>query len=697
MFRPSTFLTILTLAQVTGMCLAQERHEFTLNGLEIALDARTGGLLSLRYEGPGPLLEAAPGDASLLDLAYPRPDFEPLRLGARYSSGVEVTRQERSVLIAWLALGASRDLPLSGSVSAAVRLREDEDGRSVVLSCEVANRSDRPVRQVVFPDLNGLLPVAGPDETIFKTGGCGNAPFRELRLSESDQFYATDGSYRQYTSGGMFSEMWMRWMDLGGLNGGFSLFPRTWGWEPRATVLLHLSPATEQLRLMCLRDVTLEPGQTWRSEEWVLTPHRQGWAKGIEVYRDFVRSRIQRTEPLPEHIRTGLGFRTVWMCRNQPNDPAGDAVYRFEDLPAVAEEAKAHGLTEMVMWSTHHGFTLPLPVPFPHLGTEQDLVDAVRRCRELGVNCAPFISVLQANRATGARYGLSVPESGGWTYHPEMIPRFNPPYAGQYACAQVDTANPQWQADVLEFTRHLADSGIPSVAWDQFWANEREPNIATLTAQIREHARALDPQSTFSGEELFNIEIDCEHLDYTWNWGGYGDFQAYTSVFPSPRRNLNINHSVWEVKRGFLDGLYLNVWPTRPGDVNGSDSIRNHPDLSRALKQCAALRAQFSPYFTEGAFIGGCLLTRSCPGTHCAARVLDDRLLFLVTNEGEARSLTLDYDAAPWLATPATGLRLLAYDADGSLLSEERVRSGPSTLTTPVMDRLETRAWELTR
>jgi hypothetical protein len=89
------------------------------------------------------------------------------------------------------------------------------------------------------------------------------------------------------------------------------------------------------------------------------------------------------------------------------------------------------------------------------------------------------------------------------------------------------------------------------------------------------------------------------------------------------------------------------------------------------------------------------LLSRSRPGIHCAARVLDDRLLLLVTNEGEARSLTLDYDAAPWLATPATELRLLAYDADGSLLSEERVRSGPSTLTTPVMDRLETRAWEL--
>jgi hypothetical protein len=43
MFRPSTFLAILTLLQVTGMCSAQDAHEFTLNGPGIAADRRTAG------------------------------------------------------------------------------------------------------------------------------------------------------------------------------------------------------------------------------------------------------------------------------------------------------------------------------------------------------------------------------------------------------------------------------------------------------------------------------------------------------------------------------------------------------------------------------------------------------------------------------------------------------------------------------
>ena len=46
-----------------------------------------------------------------------------------------------------------------------------------------------------------------------------------------------------------------------------------------------------------------------------------------------------------------------------------------------------------------------------------------------------------------------MPETGGWTYHTELIPRFNPPYAGQYACAQVDTSHPQWQADAWYLER----------------------------------------------------------------------------------------------------------------------------------------------------------------------------------------------------------------------------------------------------
>ncbi len=690
----SSLLMLQVTCGATPMAVGNSLLEADLNGLRIALDGKTGGILGLHLDGPGKLLETTADQSGLVDLAYPVPQFEPLRLATRFSDHAEITRSEDGLTVSWDRLGASRKLDLAGKVSATATLRAAPDGSSIVMSCTIRNESGLPVRQVIFPDFCGLLPVAGEDHTYFKTGGFGHAPFRELQVSESDQFYAQSSAYREYTSGGMFSPMFMRWMNLGGLNGGFSLFPKRWGWEPQTKVLLHRSETTGRLRLMCVHPIDILPGETWDSGEWVLTPHRHGWAKGIEPYREWVRQNLKGQHPVPRHVRQGLGFRTVWMCQNQPGDPGADAIWRFEDLPELAREAKAHGLTEMVLWAAYPGFELPLPPPFPHLGTEAQLVEAVAKCREIGVNVAPFLSILQANRVTGPRYDLTVPETGGWTYHTELLPMFDPPYAGNYACAQVDTANPAWQADALAACRHLIDIGIPSISWDQFLSVPTEPNIPTLVAQVRTLARDRDPESTFSGEELFNIEVDCEYLDYTWNWGGYLDCQAFTSAFPCPRRNLNINRSVWEVKRGFLDNLYLNVWPTKPGGVNGSDRIENHPELSRALKQCAKLRAQFLDYFTEGTFVGYCILTEMCVGAHICAYVLPDRVLVLLTNEAAPREVTLNCDLAPWVPSGSGSYEVRHYDIEGALLDVGEVGEGPQELTTQPLQNLEITLYE---
>ena len=84
-----------------------------------------------------------------------------------------------------------------------------------------------------------------------------------------------------------------------------------------------------------------------------------------------------------------------------------------------------------------------------------------------------------------------------------------------------------------------------------------------------------------------------------------------------------------------MDNLFLNVWPSKPDGINGSERIANVPELSHTLKTCAALRKQFLPYFTEGVLIGNCLLARSrAPGVRLSAYVLPDRVLAIVLNQG---------------------------------------------------------------
>ena len=131
-----------------------------------------------------------------------------------------------------------------------------------------------------------------------------------------------------------------------------------------------------------------------------------GWAKGIETYRQWVQKNQKRQYPVPNHIREALGMRSVFMCNWQPRDGQRDVLWRFTDLPKIAEECKRYGLTEMVPWFWHDHFQLPLPAPFPHLGGERQFVQAVADCKKIGVNVAPFISVVVLANPTAARYGL---------------------------------------------------------------------------------------------------------------------------------------------------------------------------------------------------------------------------------------------------------------------------------------------------
>ncbi len=672
-------LAVLAAALLATSVSAAKTVDVVLNDLELTIDADTGSILKMAYPGVGTLLESSPDKASIVDMAYPVEKFEPLRLSSRFSRGVRIDKKDGEVTLTWDRMGASRtfvDLP--GEVGVVVRLKAAPDKRSVIISCDIDNRSQNAIRQVMFPDFSGLLPIGGPDGTIFKTGAFGTAPFRDLAMSEargSDQFATEFGSCSvEYVPGGMFHSMTMRWCDFGSLSGGFSLFPKRWGWDPQVPVRLIHSQTEQKIRMLSVHLLTIKPGEKWSSGEFVLTPHISGWAKGIEPFREWVRAHIKREHPVPKHVREGLGYRTVWMSQCQPDDPY-DAVWKFSDLTRLAEESKEYGIDEMVLWAWCPSFELPLPGPYPHLGTEAQMVEAIAACRKLGVNVAPFISVLQAGRKTGAKYGLAVPEAGGWTQHTELIPQLGASYSGTLACAPVDTANEIWQKETWESCKHLIDIGIHSLSWDQFWSEPKTPSILTLTKQIRAYSRQRDPESTFSGEELWNVEIDSEYLDYTWNWGGWRDWQAYTSVFPAPRRNCCITWSAQSVKLAFMDNLYINVFPRKHDSVNGSDYIANYPELSKALKQCAKLRKQFLAYFTDGTLIGNCILSQ--PNPHAVtAYVLPDRVLMIIMNRGGAQSIAFNVDLNPWLKSESGKYEARTYNADGELVSTTELAGG---------------------
>jgi hypothetical protein len=660
--------------------------EATLNGLKITLDEQSGSIVGLEYPGPGKMLTAKPETAGLIDLAYPIPEFEPLRLASRFSTGARIEKTADAVVISWDNVGASRPyFKADGTVSAKVWLQALPDGRSITMKCQVVNDSKRNVGQVLFPDFHGLLPFAGREETCLRTPGFVRQPFVDVGATTYPEFYALDRlsdskEMVEFYGGGKYGNadsMIGRWLDFGGLKGGFSLFPKVWAGAPQTKVRMYRLEKDPNVRLMHKHDITIKPGATWDSPEYVLTPHRNNWAKGIEPYREFVQGSIKRQFPVPAHVRDGVGYRTIWVCKGFPADGDRDVAFKARDLPAVAREAKAHGLDELVIWFWQEPFMLPTPPPYRHLGTPEEFSKAIKECNQLGVNVSLFISIYSIAEPTASRYGWKVPATGGWTYHTEMIPRFNPTYANGRSTRGVqknDPSYPLWRQDVITSIKDIYANYSQSICWDQ--AN---PALEDVFAEFLPWAKARDPRATFSGEIIGSSERSASFLDYTWNWESgsyhhngmapYRDDRGFTASFPSPRLNKGINRNAEHIKLYFMDNNYLNVMPNAPDDANGTAWIKDFPEVSRILKQCAALRRQFLSYFTKGTLIADGLLQQPAPGTHLGTYVLPDRVLFMVMNtQDAARAVSFNLDLQPWLKSASGSYEVKSYDQHGQAL-----------------------------
>ena len=453
--------------------------------------------------------------------------------------------------------------------------------------------------------------------------------------------------------------------------------------------MLHLSEADHKLRLLFCHEVEIVPGEKWLSNEYWLTAHQHGWAEGIEPFRDWVAGNLKRQFDLPEHIKKGMGFRTLWMSRGLPAEQEQDVLYHFNDLPLIARESIAHGLNELVIWFWSNYFDLPIEI-IDSLGSEQELIEAIAECRNLGVNVSLFMSVLYLRNPSAARYGLTPSMETSWTYHPELIPNFNPPYVSWYAAAMADQSNKSWQTDVFSSFNTYIDLGLTSFVWDVFMAAPTSPNLYDLAEKIRTAANNHSSLSVFAGEGGCEIAEDYKYLDYTWNWNWnwphYKDFRAYTSVFNTPRLNVNIDESVKVVNYCFADNAYMNIMPASPDGINASDLITNHPALSQALKRCAKLREQFLPYFVDGRLIGDCILTKEIPAAHLSAYVLPDKILMILVKDSSESQVSLTCDPGYWLGKEKESGIVKIYNSAGRLTDTQPFSDLFWHYTTPGME-----------
>jgi hypothetical protein len=655
--------------------------EVTLNGLDIGIDGNTGSIVSLHTAAAGKLLAADAKDAGILDVAYPTETFAPMRLASRFSTA-QIERGTNEVTITWERLGASRPtlaLP-TGAVKASVHIRAAADGRSIVFTAHIQNDSAAPVPQILFPDLWGLQPFEGVQGTRLRLAREVVRPFEAPVASVAGApFYAQADAplaWKEYSAGGYYKANSLRWLDYGGFKGGLSIFQKKWGSFDWPNVITHRTERDPlSLRMAWEHRQTIAPGKSWDSGEFWFTPHAGGWAKGIEVYRDYVRQ-VEPPRTLPTHVAEDIGYQTIWMIQTAESDPK-EAVFRFDDLPRVAEDARRYGIHEIVPWGWNTYSTMPIPVR-PELGTVADLQKAVRASHDLGVNIAPFISITIVRNKFAGRYGAK-PANDDWSYHYELIPMFRPYYTKFWNGVEIDSNVRAWQQDVTSSLNEWIDRGVASFCWDVFRVHESRkggrPPLLDVIDNVRTRARARDPQSTFSGESVTHLELESPVLDYLWNWSDYEDAAPITNVLSAPRVSCNVESSPLDVAKCFADDHYINVMPRKLDAPNGTALISDKPLLAQALTRAAGLRKQFLPYFTQGTFIGDAVLTREVDAFVKGYQRGDGLLVIALNDKARQQIVPVESDLGLWLPE-AAAYEVTTYDTSGRKLGTSTA-SGP--------------------
>ncbi len=607
--------------------------KYILNGTEYSFDANTGAVLSLTVPGVKPLMRAGGG---LFDIAWPvhcEYDVQRATPTAAYGkSSPEFSFDGETLEITYRKVPYTMpcdDVPAyAGGIFARVTLKALPDGRSVSMRLYLKNNSAAEIAQVLFPDMNGIVPTDCEENDKLVFMGSSMRPF--IKYKDTPQSRETWFAWSPSTCGSVvkFGGRQQlgyigRWYDMGSRKGGFSMFRRHWGWGPESgdhmghneQLWIKLNHKTNTLRLASIHDVTVGAGGEYDSGEYVITPHHGDWLRGVEPYRQFVQENQKRIVPVPRRAREMLGYRTVYMAGGYPKHP-DDYVWNYDDLEKIADDMIEHGLFDLSIWG---GYSSDLPFGKQNFYQERGGFDCykrnVKKLHEKGVRVMNLVSWISAWENTANFLGIEE-RTGSWAQTPVAVPMFAAPYCKKKSCYEMhDHTNEVWKEEIRKGLRFLRDEcGCPEIFWDQYiLGNNRDDSIHDIINEYRLETEKLYPGTYFCGESTLYFESEVDNVDFHWNWQYWGwsaesDYRPYLHIVRTCRPNMNVDSTPQYVKLIFMDNLMLNAYPSHADTYSGSALISEYPEFSKAIKICASLRKAYLTYFTDGVMVSDCPL-----------------------------------------------------------------------------------------
>jgi hypothetical protein len=654
------------------------------------IDLETGAIVSIRLEDPEIEFVSPTSGRGLARFAAPLDHYQSHFLECGVHGSPTISERDGGVILNYELLSSSDG---TFPIAVEIQLRGSDDG--LVLSARVENGLDRPIPQLMFPQLIDLAAVAGEDETRLQLGRHCMQPFRRLAM-EPDNARWMDGPLNTYFPYSDF-QFNMKWLDYGDASGGITLYSRNTRHVTQGLVVQRPDRADERMNLRWAHYPILQPGETWESGEFVLVTHPGDWYAGARAYKAFTDTAYPSNAP--QRIREAFAIRSLWPApRNAPPN------VRFPELPEYAAELvdPELGIVEMVLWHWWYRNGYPVEVD-ARLGTEEQFADALRACEESGVPISLFFShhILRDTDETDRDWvHLNAGNQAvinNWTYGRDFLPMFRPPFSGTHTMVNGSALSAEWRRIGLEAYERFLGLGGKGICFDvgRAWEDpnhnpaidghpdEEGEKLKEFAQRARDLIRAVYQDGSYSAEHACDVMVPV--VDYTWEWfngSDIADAAPFRYVFPQFRLNANVNEHPRGALHAFMEGALINVMP---GNMS-SYRLRDCPELVEMLRRLNRLHKEHLQFFTDGQF-------RFREGVTVAggeARAYshgNDLLVVAINPTAEPTQLTLAVDPTVWGGSIVTGT-ITIQDLDGTIVDrcpgssrlESAFRLEPDTL-----------------
>ncbi|GHU74704.1 hypothetical protein AGMMS49992_16940 [Clostridia bacterium] len=423
----------------------------------------------------------------------------------------------------------------------------------------------------------------------------------------------------------------MLWMDLfdENENTGLYITCRNENLVMKALRVESFGEEKPGLSLMIVHYPCLTEG-TWKSDPCIIALHEGDWHWAADDYREWrqtvLRPQVQKHRP--EWFEKSPGLAAHYDFQYQ----GGGIVHRFADIPALYDKALALGMNHLLLsgWNVD-GFDNGFPqyTPNPNLGTEQDLIDAVRAVRERGGHVAFYLNARLCNIKYESRADLiknsAIMERSG-NLHIEQYG------ARDLSFASMCPEGPAWHDEFVGVVNYLTHTiGADSMYLDQLAMGpsvlcyhpdhkEHEGNPAGWNQgyeRMLENMRAgYDPDgmallyegcSDIHGEGVSGQLVST--MFYLFS-GAYPELYKYT--FPdqilvdmmNPRRHsgMRADHvarrSTELLYKAFVVGSYLWTY-----DLEWDNGFDRDPEQAERLLKQNTLRRHWLEAYGQGRFV----------------------------------------------------------------------------------------------